>query len=906
VAGQAFSLQLNVTGGTAPYTWSVSNGSLPSGLALDPTTGIISGTPTTPGTYTFTVGMQDANGGAATKDFTLVVAPFVGGFSYTRTPSGAAISSPVTVHIHGVFGADFCDSGAFQYSVQINSQSGHENFPINTGGYGHSPGSVVDDNFIFNLPAGNYSLVQLVCIRVGTTARVNLENGLFSVVVNHAPVLSPISDKTVDAGQQVQFTVSATDPDQGDVVTLSAANVPTGASFDPQSGIFNWTPVTANVGIYPVTFTATDNGSPVLSANQTVNITVNPPADSVAPVAVPTQSPAANGAGWNNTDVAVNWNWTDEAGGSGVDANNCTQSSTSAGEGSITLTATCKDLAGNVGSSTYMVNIDKTVPTISAAATTQPNANNWFNTNVTTHFTCADAGSGIPAGTCPQDQVLTTEGPAVSSTAQTVTDVAGNTSAASNVVTVGIDKTAPTLTNTVTPAPNAAGWNNSNVTVHFACTDVLSGVAATSPDTTFTGEGTNLAAQGTCTDQAGNATTNTVSNIKIDTTAPITTITAPSGWSNTGVTLALNANDALSGVNMTNYTVDGGATQTGTSIALSTDGIHTVEYWSTDVAGNVETHHTAQVKIDKTAPTITHTQSPVANTNGWNNSSVTVTFVCASSISGIASCTSPQTKTTQGQNQVVTGTAVNNAGTSATDPATVSIDTTAPTITAAVDRAANSHGWYNNNVLVSYTCADALSGIATCTAAQTLTEGANQTAQGAATDAAGNTATASVTGINVDKTAPTIAITSPTSTSYVNTVQFPITWTASDALSGLATQSATFDGAAVTNGQSINLLNQTIGTHTVTVTATDNAGNVKTTTASFFIVVTATSLSNTIDSLLASGGITNAGQANSLKAKLPSQLNAFINELNAQRGKKITEQAYQTLLAAAQYLQAHP
>jgi hypothetical protein len=172
VAGQVFSLQLNVTGGTAPYTWSIASGTLPGGLNIDPSTGIISGTPTTAGTYTFTAGVQDVNGGTATKDFTLVVSPFVGGFSYSRIQSG----SSVTVHIHGVFGADFCDSGAFQYSVQINSQSGHEKFPINTGGYNHSPGSVVDDNFIFNLPPGNYGPVQLLCLHFGPTTRKNLES----------------------------------------------------------------------------------------------------------------------------------------------------------------------------------------------------------------------------------------------------------------------------------------------------------------------------------------------------------------------------------------------------------------------------------------------------------------------------------------------------------------------------------------------------------------------------------------------------------------------------------------------------------------------------------------------------------------------------------------------------------
>ena len=46
---------LAATGGTTPYTWSVSAGSLPAGLTLTAETGVISGTPTTAATSTFTV-----------------------------------------------------------------------------------------------------------------------------------------------------------------------------------------------------------------------------------------------------------------------------------------------------------------------------------------------------------------------------------------------------------------------------------------------------------------------------------------------------------------------------------------------------------------------------------------------------------------------------------------------------------------------------------------------------------------------------------------------------------------------------------------------------------------------------------------------------------------------------------
>ncbi|MDF2575408.1 MAG: hypothetical protein K0S05_2320 [Agromyces sp.] len=94
------------------------------------------------------------------------------------------------------------------------------------------------------------------------------------------------------------------------------------------------------------------------------------PADTTAPTASPTQAPAANGAGWNTTDVTVTWNWADETGGSGIDAANCTTSSTSSGEGAaLALSATCADLAGNVGSANASVKVDSTAPTVTCAVT---------------------------------------------------------------------------------------------------------------------------------------------------------------------------------------------------------------------------------------------------------------------------------------------------------------------------------------------------------------------------------------------------------------------------------------------------------------------------------------------------------------------------------------------------------
>jgi len=62
VVNQAYNVVMAATGGTAPLTWSVQSGNLPPGLTLNPTTGILSGVPTTAGQFSFVIAVADAVG----------------------------------------------------------------------------------------------------------------------------------------------------------------------------------------------------------------------------------------------------------------------------------------------------------------------------------------------------------------------------------------------------------------------------------------------------------------------------------------------------------------------------------------------------------------------------------------------------------------------------------------------------------------------------------------------------------------------------------------------------------------------------------------------------------------------------------------------------------------------------
>ena len=88
--GTAASLQLSATGGTAPYTWSVSG--LPAGLSAN-SSGLISGTPTTPGTSTVTATVTDSGSRTGTATFSWTINP-AGGGNCTTATNGTDVNIP--------------------------------------------------------------------------------------------------------------------------------------------------------------------------------------------------------------------------------------------------------------------------------------------------------------------------------------------------------------------------------------------------------------------------------------------------------------------------------------------------------------------------------------------------------------------------------------------------------------------------------------------------------------------------------------------------------------------------------------------------------------------------------------------------------------------------------------------
>lgn len=238
------------------------------------------------------------------------------------------------------------------------------------------------------------------------------------------------------------------------------------------------------------------------------------------------------------------------------------------------------------------------------------------------------------------------------------------------------------------------------------------------------------------------------------------------------------------------------------------------------------------IGVDNGLPTISATVTPSPNAAGWNKTDPTVTFTCADSTSGIASCSEPIVVSSETAGQIVVGTAVDKAGNVATASATVKLDKTPPVL--AVSSHANGGNSFASPIAVSGTVADVLSGLAsvTCNGAPALTNGNSfnctvvltpgaNSINTTAIDVAGNSTTSplSLTYAPV----PSVKLTSPAHLSYLNLSPTTVTGTVDDPTATITINSIQ---AAVSNGKFSVQVPLAEGPNIITATATSAAGAV--------------------------------------------------------------------------------
>jgi len=215
---------------------------LPSGASFNPLTGAFYWMPKYPGTYNYV--LFSVSDGILTDSRTINItavdknsAPVLGDIGNKQITAGQTL--------HFSLSATDPDGNSLTYSgsnlpagASLNPASGEFNWTPD------SPGIYPYINFM--VTDGSLTDSESIDITVTPGA-------------DDAPVLNPIGNKSVPAGESIQFTVSANDPD-GDDLTYSVNNLPEGADFNPETGVFSWHPQAA--GVYTgINFEVTDGES---------------------------------------------------------------------------------------------------------------------------------------------------------------------------------------------------------------------------------------------------------------------------------------------------------------------------------------------------------------------------------------------------------------------------------------------------------------------------------------------------------------------------------------------------------------------------------------------------------------------------------------------------------------------
>src|SRR2546427_390317 len=291
------------------------------------------------------------------------------------------------------------------------------------------------------------------------------------------------------------------------------------------------------------------------------------------------------------------------------------------------------------------------------------------------------------------------------------------------------------------------------------------------------------------------------------------------GWWRSTVAVTLTATDDNSGVASTTYRVDGGGWQTYASpVQISGDGAHALDFYSTDLAGNVEGTRSVGFRIDATAPQTEIALDGIRGDDYWFHSAVTVSVTATDAGSGVASILYrldgggwvTYTAAFDGGDgeHGVDADAVEGAGWEGEVASQwFGVDTTPPITTAQIAGLAGASGWYVGAVPVNLVATDAPGtppisvrvdgGSWTMYTSPLLFDTGVHTLDYYAVDASGLQEEVQTQTVSIDFAAPTASASLlPPSASGWYTAAIPVTITASDELSGVASIFYRIDGGA--------------------------------------------------------------------------------------------------------------
>ncbi|NLS01651.1 IPTL-CTERM sorting domain-containing protein, partial [Rhizobium sp. P38BS-XIX] len=405
----SYSATVSAAGGTSPYSYAVTAGSLPPGLTLS-STGEISGTPTGGGTYNFTLTATDSTTGSG--------APFGGSIAYALTVNEPSMSilpgSTPNMTVGTAFSETFTASGgSAPYSYVLAAGT----FP---------PGlTLAADGTLSGTPimAGSFSfIIRATDSSTGTNAPYHVDTAVHTLNVN-APTLSigPATLPAATIAASYNATVTASGGTSPYSYAVTAGSLPAGLSLNASTGAIIGSPTAG--GVFNFTITATDSsigtGAPFTVAIA-YSLNVAAPTMSISPPTLPSGTIAAF---YNETVTASGgstpYSYAVSAGAlpAGLTLNTSTGeiAGTPTAGGNFNFTITATDSSTGTGapytaSRPYTLTI--AAPTLSVTPSTLPGAalNVAYSQPLTASGGTSPYSYAVTAGALPQGLTLSSGG----------------------------------------------------------------------------------------------------------------------------------------------------------------------------------------------------------------------------------------------------------------------------------------------------------------------------------------------------------------------------------------------------------------------------------------------------------------------------------------------------------------
>ncbi|MDO8034503.1 putative Ig domain-containing protein [Janthinobacterium sp. SUN128] len=388
-AEAAYTATLTAAGGTAPYTFSVSSGTLPVGLSLNAATGVLSGTTNVAGSVSITIKVTDSSTGTG--------APFSASNSYTLSVAAPVISvTPGTLPAATV---------ATAYSQQLSAAGGVAPYAYTVSSGNLPAGLTLNGSGLLSgtpTAAGNFT----VSVRAADAHQFTGTQS-YSLNVSSANIsLTPAALPNATAEAAYTATLAATGGTAPYTYSVTSGTLPVGLSLNAATGVLSGT--TNVAGSFPVSIKVADSstgaGAP-FSASNSYTLIVVAPVISVTPgsLAAPKVATAYSQQLTASGGVAP-YAYTVSAGslpaGLTLSSSGLLSGTPTAG-GSFTATVQAADAHQFTGTQSYTLVVSSATVSLTPATLPNPTAEAVYTTTLTAAGGTAPYTFSVSSGTLP-------------------------------------------------------------------------------------------------------------------------------------------------------------------------------------------------------------------------------------------------------------------------------------------------------------------------------------------------------------------------------------------------------------------------------------------------------------------------------------------------------------------------